>query len=108
MNQTDYEIRTEERGLRNLLVLTGQVGPDAANRLRAEAERLAAGAGAVDLDWREAEMLSASSLQVLVALKISLSKRGRTLQVSGDNPNLRRLLDLAGLSSMFPCRKLAE
>ena len=87
---------------RNLLVLVGQIGLDATAQLRDEAEHLAASARHVDVDWREAESLTASCLQVLVALAISLSERGQTLRVTADNPEIRRSLELAGLSERFP------
>ena len=93
---------SEMRESRNLLVLAGQIGSDVAAQLRDKAERLAASARDVDVDWRDAETLNASCLQVLVALGVLLSVRGRTLRVTADNPDVRRLVDLAGLSACFP------
>jgi anti-anti-sigma regulatory factor len=103
------EFRVESRplGSRDLLVLAGQIGPDAAGPLYRQAEQLATITGGVDLDWREAEAVSGSCLQVLLALGIALSERALTMRVSGDNPQIRQSLELAGLSSRFPCVEAA-
>ena len=97
-----FRVETQARESGNLLVLAGQIGVDAAAQLLDEAELLAANAGDVGVDWREAETVTASSLQLLLALGVSLAERGQTLRVTGDNPNVRRLLELAGLSARFP------
>jgi ABC-type transporter Mla MlaB component len=89
-----------------LLVLAGQLGLDASVRLRDEAEVLAAQARDVDLDWGETQTVTASSLQVLLALGVTLSKRGRALRVTADNPGIRHLLELSGLSACFPRSEL--
>lgn len=97
-----FRIETQALESRNLLVLAGQVGLDATAKLLDEAEDLAGEARDVDLDWREADVVSASSLQVLLALGVSLSERGRAMRITADNPDIRRLLELAGLSTRFP------
>lgn len=97
-----FRIAVEQRQSRNLLVLSGQLGLDAAGQLRDEAQRLATSACDVDMDWRDAETVTAGSLQVLLALAASLTERERALRVAGDNPHIRRLLELAGLSAQFP------
>jgi len=113
VDRTDYELgeqpfRVETRPLesRNLLVLAGDIGLDAATQLRDEAEHLTARARDVDVGWRESEIVTASSLQVLLALGVSLSAQGQTLRVTGDNPKVRHLLELAGLSTRFPAPEL--
>lgn len=97
-----FRVEIQQHESHSLLVLAGQIGADAAPQLRNQALLLTAGAGPVDIDWREAETVTAGSLQVLLALGIALSQRGQPLRVVADHPNLRRLLDVAGLSAHFP------
>ena len=92
----------ERPGAHPLLVLSGHIDLDAAAHLRAEAERLAAGCEAMTVDWHAATHVSAGAVQVLVALQAALSARGRTLHVARDNQDVRRFLELAGLSGRFP------
>jgi anti-anti-sigma factor len=98
-----FRVEVLERESKALLVMAGQIGSEAAGELREQAEVLAAGSGDVTLDWREAETLTASGLQLLLALALALSERGRSLRVAGDNAHIRHSLELAGLSKLFPC-----
>lgn len=91
----------EPGDLQTVLVLSGRIDLEASGRMLAEAERLLAGAGPVALDWRAVEHLGAGAIQVLLALEAALTARGRTLRVAGDNPDVRRFLDVAGLSAHF-------
>jgi len=102
-----YSIRVERHGLQPLLVLAGDIGLEAAADLRAEAERLLAGSASVALDWGAARHVCASAAQVLLALQAALSTRGRTLEVVRDNADVRRFLELAGLSLHFRLMELA-
>jgi anti-anti-sigma regulatory factor len=97
-----FRVEVRRRETHDLLVLAGQIGLDAAVQLRGEALLLASGERAVDVDWREAETVTAGALQVLLALRIALSERGQGLRVVEDHPNIRRLLEAAGLSAYFP------
>jgi len=98
-----FRVEIQPREPRNLLILAGQIGPDAAAQLRDDAAHLAATGRGVDMDWREAESVTAASLQVLIALGVSLDGQGQTLRVTCDHPGIRGLLELAGLSNRFTC-----
>jgi len=97
-----FRVEIQQRESCNLLVLAGQIGWEAAAPLRAEAQLLAAGGREVAIDWREAESVTAGALQVLLALGLALSQRGQRLRVIEDNPNIRRLLEVAGLAAHLP------
>ncbi|HUA58739.1 MAG TPA: hypothetical protein VML19_08305 [Verrucomicrobiae bacterium] len=92
-------------GSRNLLVLAGEIGLDAIGVLYEEAPRLSVAAGGVDIDWREAQVVSGGCLQVLLALGTALSQRALTLRAAADNPKIRQSLELAGWSTRFPSGK---
>ena len=87
------------------LVLAGELNLDAAIQLRDVALSAVAGGGEVGVDWRDAGHVSAGALQVLLALRAALDARGQVLQIAGDNPGVRRTLELAGLSRLFPIRE---
>jgi ABC-type transporter Mla MlaB component len=113
VDRTDYElaeptfrVETQLREPRNLLVLAGHIGLEAASQLRDEGEHRAVSARDLDVDWRESETVTASSLQVLLAPGVSLSAQGQTLRVTGDNPKVCPLLELAGLSTRLPTPEL--
>jgi anti-anti-sigma factor len=86
----------------DLLLLAGEMNLDAASQLRDAALGAVAGGRQVAVDWREVGHVSVGALQVLLALRSALDARGQVLHVSGDNPGVRRTLDLAGLSGLFP------
>ena len=98
-----FRVEVQREESRDLLVLTGSIGPDAAVRLHQEALRLAAAGRSVAIDWNRAEHLSSCALQVLVALRSALSQRGLSLLVAADSPAVRCSLEAAGLSAHFPC-----
>ncbi len=100
-----FRVEVGQLESRDLLLLAGQINLDAAARLRDEALRVVASARAVGVDWRQAEYVSASAVQVLLALGAALAARGLPLEVAGDNPGVRRSLELAGLSGRFPVRE---
>lgn len=89
----------------DLLVLAGEINLDAVSPLRAAALEAAAGGRDIGVDWRDAGHVSAGALQVLLALRAALDARGQVLQIAGDNPGVRRTLELAGLSRLFPIRE---
>jgi anti-anti-sigma factor len=97
-----YHVALERRDSHALLVLEGQIGLEAAADLRSEGERVLAGSEAVAIDWHESTHVGAGAVQVLLSLAAALSARGRALCVAGDNPDVRRYLELAGLSQHFP------
>jgi len=86
------------------LVLAGPIGQDAVPRLHAEALRLAGYPKDTAVDWSAAEHLSAGALQVLLAL----ARARKNLRVSRDQPGIRSLLELAGVSEWFPAAPLNE
>jgi anti-anti-sigma regulatory factor len=95
-------IRVEQGDKQVLLLMEGQMDLDAAATLQAAAERLLAGSEGVAIDWHAAGHVCAGAVQVLLALEVALSSCGRALHVANDNPDVRRYLELAGLSSRFP------
>lgn len=54
-----FRIETHLQESRNLLVIAGQIGLDAAVQLHDQAKHLAANGCDVDVDWREAESVTA-------------------------------------------------
>jgi anti-anti-sigma factor len=103
----DHEVfRVEVRPSEScdVLVLAGELNLDAVRQLTEAALGLVAGGKEVGIDWREAGHVSAGAMQVLLALRAALDARGRALRVTGDNPGVRRTLELAGLSQLFPVR----
>jgi anti-anti-sigma regulatory factor len=58
----------------------------------------------VAIDWSEAEHVDASVLQVLLALRKSLSEHSLPFTVDRDNLKVREYLKLSGLSEYFPVR----
>jgi len=105
--QETRRIVVEQHGLHALLVLEGQIDLEAAADLRVEAERLLAGSDAVAVDWRAAAHVCPGAVQVLLSLEAELSARSRALRVVRDNPDVRRFLELAGLSGRFPVEQTA-
>jgi anti-anti-sigma factor len=103
-----FRVGLEQRESRDALVLAGQINMDAAARLREEALFAVARGRPVDIDWREAQYLSASAIQVLLALGQALQAGGRTLAVAADNPAIRGTLEMAGLVRQFPLREAKE
>ena len=89
----------------DLLMLAGAISLDAARQLSDAALQALAGGREVAVDWSEARHVSAGALQVLLALRTALDARGLALPVAGDNPGVRRTLELAGLSPLFPVRE---
>ena len=94
------ELRTSES--RDVLVLTGDVNLDAAHQLCAASLQGLAGRREVAVDWTGASRVGAGALQALLALSTALQARGRGLSVVGDNPCVRHMLELAGLTRHFP------
>ena len=90
------------------LVLAGELNLDAAIQLRDVAMSAVAGGGEVGVDWRDTGHVSAGAIQVLLALRAALDAQGRGLHTAGDSPGVRRTLELAGLSRLFPAREAAE
>jgi anti-anti-sigma factor len=96
------ELRQQESG--DLLILAGQINLDAAALVRDEAVRAAANARGAAIDWSGAEYVSASAVQVLLALGAALAAKGQALEVANENAGVRRALEVAGLSGRFPVR----
>jgi anti-anti-sigma factor len=106
-NQTSVEDELFHVGLhpsasRDVIVLAGMINLDAARQLCDAALRTLAGGREIAVDWSGAMHVSAGALQVLLALGTALHARGLVLSVTGDNPGVRRTLELAGLSRLFP------
>lgn len=99
------EIQLHASESHHLLMLSGPVGLEAARDLQAEGKRLAVEPKDVAIDWRQAEHVGASALQVLLALALALSGKGHKLYVADDNPAVRGFLELAGLSAHFPVQE---
>jgi len=92
----------------DLLVLAGGITLDAVHQLSGAAMQLLAGGREVAVDWSRSTQVSAGAFQVLLALQSALDARGQAFPVAGDNPAMRRTLELAGLSHFFPLGQQAK
>ena len=86
----------------DVLILVGAIDLDAARRLYDVTLQALAGGREVALDWSQATHVGAGALQILVALGTALRARGQALSIAGDNPGVRRMLELTGLSRHLP------
>lgn len=100
------EIRPTTAG--DLLLLSGAVSLDAVQQLNEAALQALTGGRAVTIDWAEARRVCAGAVQVLLVLRSALLMRGLVLSVTGDNTDVRRTLELAGLSHFFPIHEGVE
>lgn len=93
------ELRPSAR--RDVLILEGAINLDAARQLHDAALQALAGGREVAIDWSQARHVSAGAVQVLLALGVALHARGSVLPVTGENVNVRRMLEPGGLSRLF-------
>jgi anti-anti-sigma factor len=91
----------EQDGDRRCLHLAGVVNAAQARRLREEALGALAGSGAVTLDLARAEYLDGAALQVLLALRAELVRRGHRLQTVAMAPSIEDTLRAIGLAGNF-------
>jgi anti-anti-sigma regulatory factor len=94
-------LKVEERTAHHVLTLSGTARLDIVQQLHREALRLAHSGKNVVVDWRPAEYVDACVLQELIALGRALGAEGRKLQVAGDNPQVTKYLQLAGMAGCF-------
>ncbi len=97
----DSSVSFEVRGGAVCVKFRGRMGVDAANSMVGQLRQLGTSKDFV-LDWKEAEHVDASALQVVLSLKKSLDVAGRTLSVEKDNPQVRDYLRISGLEPYFP------
>lgn len=96
----DSSVSFEVRGGAICVKFRGRVGVDAANSMAGQLRELGTSKDFV-LDWKEAEHVDASALQVVLSLKKSLEAAGQSLSVEKDNPQVREYLRISGLESYF-------
>ena len=94
------EVRAFEGGA--VLELSGTVDIASVRRLHEETLGLAAGGGAVIVDWANCRHLDTAALQTLLALKRHLEAGGGSLRVGRDAEAIRGWLEMAGASAMLP------
>ncbi len=97
-----FRLEVKEEAECCLLVLTGEILLSAAKPLHEQALRLLASATPIEIDWSGAERLTPGSLQVLLSLAAEVERQGRSWSVTGDSPEIRHMLEIAGLSNRFP------
>lgn len=97
----DLAVVVQERGRAVYIKFEGHAQVETAILLR---EKLAALPAIEDIiiDWKDAERVHASVLQVLLALKRSIEADGHVLRIEHDSSQVREYLELCGLSSSFP------
>ena len=95
-NSFNISLSHEERC--DVLVLGGDMEPEAAGRLREELVRLGGGPRSVEIDWSGAEYMPPQAVQVLLAFRAALGSSGLELRIRHDNPRVRSFLEVAGLS----------
>lgn len=101
MDEQTPVLRVEEQTEHHVLTLSGTASLEIIQQLHAEALRLAHAGKDVVVDWRSAEYVDACVLQELIALGRALSNDGKKLRLAGDNPQVTRYLQLAGLAGCF-------
>ena len=100
-----FRVELQAAESRDRLLLAGEINLDAASQVREAALAALAAGRAVEVDWRDAGYVSAGALQVLLALRTALEARRQVLHLAGDNAGVRRTLELAGLSRLFPTQE---
>jgi anti-anti-sigma regulatory factor len=83
---------------RAVLIMRGRLGTADAGPLWQAARELLAGGKDLLLDCRELEHLGGAPMQVLLALRLELERRGARLALSGLSPGVTRTLAFAGIT----------
>jgi anti-anti-sigma regulatory factor len=95
-------VRLRTSGATCVIEFTCVVDVQAAGELQREMLAFGITGGDVTLDWSKAERVDLSVIQLLLAFRAAPLSAGRAFWVSGDNPNIREYLRIAGLSCHFP------
>jgi anti-sigma B factor antagonist len=80
------------------LVVTGEVDPDTAPRLRAAVQQAIEAGGDVVVDLADVRFIDSSGVAVLIGAHHQLRSTGRTLVLRQPSPMVRRVLELAQLT----------
>lgn len=105
MADTDQalEIRTLEPGERTLLDVGGEIDVHTCAELeRSVRDAYGAGATSVVLDVADVAFIDSSGLRSLIALQREAGERGGALELRAASRPVVRLLEVTGLSGMFP------
>jgi anti-sigma B factor antagonist len=105
MADTDQalEIRTLETGERTVIDIGGEIDVHTCSELEsAVREAYGAGATGVVLDVADVAFIDSSGLRSLIALQREAGERGGSLELRSASRPVVRLLEVTGLSGMFP------
>ena len=90
-----FDIRRRDDGT---IMLSGRLDAASAGRARTF---LTAVEDSARIDFSELEYIASVGLGILVAAQRRLLERGEGLRLTGLNPHLREVLDLAGFGGIF-------
>lgn len=102
-------LKTEKLGNVNVVTLSGKLNTEASQELKdllyAQCE---SAAGHTLIDMRNVTYVSSYLIGVLIGCHKLLKKSGCDLHLSGLNPQLRMVLDVSGLTEVFPSHETRE
>jgi anti-anti-sigma factor len=91
-------VRVQERGGALVAELIGVIDVSVAEELHHQAMDLVESGKNVVIELGQTERLDASALQVLLAMRQDLVRRGRSFSMAGYGPEIRNYLERAGVS----------
>ncbi len=102
MDNLEPAWKLEERERTYFVALSGVINRELVDRFHQEVRRMAASAKDVVIECSAAEYLDACILQELLALRAALEAKGKVLRCTGNNPSIRRYIQIAGLAEYLP------
>jgi anti-sigma B factor antagonist len=102
------DITPPARSGAHVLHLTGELDIAEVPRLEAAVERvLEEGTTAITIDLRRLEFIDSSGLAAIVHVSGVCAKRGYGFELIAGRPEVQRLFEITGLSSVLPFRAAA-
>ncbi len=102
------DITPAEHAGAHVLLLSGELDIAEVPRLEAALDRvLEEGTTAITIDLRQLEFIDSSGLAAIVHIGGVCSKRGHDFELIAGRPEVQRLFEITGLSSVLPFRAAA-
>jgi anti-anti-sigma factor len=102
-------LNVEKLGNVTVITLSGKLNTEASQELRDELyARCESGPGHTLIDMKNVTYVSSYLIGVLVGCHKLLKKCGRDLHLSGLSPHLRTVLEVSGLTDVFPSHETRE